>query len=282
MKERLTITLDSNLLSAIDTTIDGVSIRNRSHAIEHLLNSAIGHGKPKKAVIFAGGAPIPVNGTPTPVPMIIVDGKPMIDYILDELKRNHILEVIMSVGKDSESISKHLGDGFYRGLRISYVREDTQRGTEGALELAKQKIGNEPFFALNGDHVFSIDLGDMYTQHLANKAIATLALIPAASSSRFGVTSLEGNRVKSFVQKHDREKTAALVNAGIYLFNPEVFEFIGSTQKKTMLEEDLFPRLAADGKLFGYVFPGPWCSIDNTLNIQKSIKELEIVVEQRA
>jgi NDP-sugar pyrophosphorylase family protein len=281
MKERLTITLDSSLLSAVDTTIDGVNIRNRSHAIENLLNSAIGFGKPKKAVVFAGGSTVTIEGRQMPVPLLPINGKPIIEYILDELKRNRMLEIVIVAGKEHRDAFKNIGNGFTRGLNISYVEEDKQKGTEGALELAKREIGNAPFFALNGDHIFSIDLGDMYTQHLANKALATVALIPAASSSRFGVTSLEGNRIKSFVQKHEMGKTAALVNAGIYLFNPEVFGFIGNVQHRTMLEEDLFPKLAESGKLFGYVFPGPWSSLDSTANISRSIRELEAAAAQR-
>ena len=275
MKERLTITLDKSLLASIDATIDGVNIRNRSHAIEQLLTSAISRGKPKKAVVFAGGTPVMVDAKPTPVSMVMIKGKPIIDYIVDELRRNHISEIIITIGKDSEGIFNHLGDGSSKGVAITYIKEEAPRGTEGVLESVKGKIGNEPFFALNGDHIFSIDMADMYTQHLANKAIATVALTPADSRSRFGVTNLAGNRITSFIQKHEQGSSAALVNAGIYLFNPEVFDLVGQVHGRVMIEERLFPKLVSMGKLFGYVFSGPWYSLDSTSSIQKSIKELE-------
>ncbi len=263
MKERLTITLDKDLLSAIDGTIDGVNIRNRSHAIEQLLIASISHGKPKKAVVFAGGEPAIVNGRSVPVPLVAVKGKPVIDYMLGEFKRNDITEVIMIVGKDSESIFSHVGDGTSQGLKISYVMEETPKGTEGAMALVKDKVSGKPFFAFNGDNIFNINLDDVYNQHLASKAIATIVLTPSDSKPRFGVTRLTGNRITSFVQKHDKGRKATLVNEGIYLFNPEVFEFLSKSKGKVMLEESLFPALASSGKLFGYVFSGPWYSLDN-------------------
>ncbi|MDE1834865.1 MAG: hypothetical protein KGH64_06030, partial [Candidatus Micrarchaeota archaeon] len=198
MKERLTITLDKDLLSMIDATVDGVRVRNRSHAIEQLLIASVKQIKPKKAVIFAGGHPITVNGRQMPVPMAIVRGRNIVDYILDELKRNGISEVIIAVGKDSESLLGHLGDGNKFGMIISYVKEESPRGTEGVLELVKDRVRDGPFFALNGDNIFTIDLDDMYKQHMANKALATIALTPADSRLRFGVTKLEGNRITSF------------------------------------------------------------------------------------
>jgi mannose-1-phosphate guanylyltransferase len=275
MKERLTITLDKDLLSAIDATIDGVNIRNRSHAIEHLLNSAMSRSSHKKAVIFAGGSQVLINGKEFDVPMVMIKGKPIIDYILAELKRNKIYDVIISIGRNSEKIPAHLGGGADYGQRISYVREDAARGTEGALELVENLVGHEPFFAFNGDHIFTIDMEDMYRQHIANRALATIALTPANSRSRFGVTKLEGNRITSFVQSHGRESGATLVNAGIYIFDPEIFRLMKRGDGRVMLEESLFPKLAGMDKLFGYVFSDPWYSIDSTSSIQKSIKALE-------
>lgn len=254
-----------------------MNIRNRSHAIEHLLNSAVKRSNYKKAVIFAGGSQVLINGKNTNVSMVPIRGKPIIDYILAELKRNQIHDVIISIGGHSEDIPSHLGEGADFGLRISYVREDIPRGTEGALELLENLVGHEPFFALNGDHIFSLDMEDMYKQHISNRALATVALTPADSRSRFGVTRLEGNRITSFIQNHEQGSFAALVNAGIYVFDPGIFELIRKGNSKVMLEESLFPKLVNMGKIFGYVFSGPWYSLDSTSSIQKSIKELESI-----
>ncbi len=277
MKERLTITLDKNLLAAVDSTIDGVNIRNRSHAIEHLLNSSIHRSNRKKGVIFAGGSKAMVNGRAVNVPMVAIKGKPIIHYIINELKRNQILDVIISIGKDSEDIRSYLGDGAEYGLRIKYIVEDVPKGTEGALGMVESMVEGEPFFALNGDNIFMLDMEDMYRQHIANKAVSTVALTPADSMSRFGVTKLEGNRITRFTQRHEQGKEATLVNAGIYLFGTEVFGLIKKSKERVMLEESLFPKLVAMGQLFGYVFSGPWYSIDSTSSIQKSIRELENV-----
>ncbi|MDE1860392.1 MAG: hypothetical protein KGH72_01610 [Candidatus Micrarchaeota archaeon] len=277
MKERLTITLDKNLLSAIDSMIDGVKIRNRSHAIEQLLNSSIHRSNYRKVLIFAGGSKVTINGRGVNVSMVSIRGRPIISYILEELKANHVHDVIVSIGRNSDEIPAYLGNGSKFGMHINYVKEDMPRGTEGALALAESFMGSEPFFAVNGDHIFKIDMEGMYRQHTANKAIATVAITPAYSRSSFGVTRLEGNRITRFMQKHEHEDEASLVNAGIYLFSPEIFGMIKGAGNKVMLEESLFPKLVEKGKLFGYVFSGPWYSIDSTSSINKSIKALEAI-----
>jgi NDP-sugar pyrophosphorylase family protein len=264
VRERLTITLDQELLRKVDAIVDGVNVRNRSHAIEQLLAASIEHSKPSKAVVFAGGTPVALGGKFIPIPMTVVRGRPIIDYIMDELKRNGISHVIIVMGVHSQSLMGHLGDGSQLGIRVSYAIEERAMGTEGALGLVRERVRGESFFALNGDNIFTVDLDSIYRQHLASKAVATIALTPAESSARFGVTMLEGNRITSFVQKHERGSGATLVNAGIYLFSPEVFDFIGSPKGRTMLEEHLFPALAGSGKLYGYVFSGPWYSLDSS------------------
>jgi NDP-sugar pyrophosphorylase family protein len=279
MKKRLTITLDEELLKRIDAGIDGVKIRNRSHAIEHLLDSAMTHAMPKKAVIFAGGRGIVIENRVVYPPMISIKGRPIMEYVVGELKRNGISEVLVTIGKGSDDLVDHFGDGSALGVRLNYIREDAQRGTEGALSLVSGLIGTSPFFALNGDHIFRLDMAGMYLQHIETRALATVALTTSISRYGMGVTRLEGLKISNFTRKPDQGREARLVNAGIYLFDPSVFGLLSGSSGRIMLEESLFPALASAGKLFGYVFSTPWYSIDNIEDINKSRKEMENVVE---
>jgi mannose-1-phosphate guanylyltransferase len=279
MKERLTITLDEELLRKVDASIDGVDIRNRSHAIEHLLNAALIHATPKKAVLFAGGRGIDVEGKLIYPPMIRIGGKPIMEYILNELKRNGITDVLVTIGKGSDDIVEYFGDGTELGVRIKYIREDAPRGTEGALRLVNDLVGTTPFFALNSDNIFRLDMADMYLQHINTRAMATVALATSISKSGMGVTKLDGMKITSFMQKPEKANEARLVNAGIYLFDTAVFSLLSRSTERVMLEQSLFPALAAAGKLFGYVFSTPWYSIGNQENIKKSRKEMENIVE---
>ena len=278
MKERLTITLDEELLKRIDARIDGVKIRNRSHAIEHLLDSAMMQEVPKKAVVFAGGRGIKISNNVVYPPMILIKGRPIMEYLVEELRRNGISEVLVTIGKGSDDLVDHFGDGSAFGIRINYIREDAPRGTEGALSLVSGLIGISPFFALNGDQILKLDMAGMYQQHIGTNALATVALTTSISRYGMGVTRLDGLKINSFTRKPDQGKEARLVNAGVYLFDPSVFGLLSQSSGRVMLEESLFPALASAGKLFGYVFSTPWYSIDNIEDVNKSRKEMENVV----
>jgi len=107
-KNRLTITLNSSVLRQLDERIDGSRIRNRSHAIEYVLTK---HFAPKvrKAVILAGGQGVKMRPVTYEMPkgLIPVNGRPVLEHIIDNLRRYDIRELILSVGHHGEKIKKH-------------------------------------------------------------------------------------------------------------------------------------------------------------------------------
>lgn len=277
MKERLTITLDSELLKKLDATIDGVNVRNRSHAIERLLDIVLAQNKPKKAVVLAGGHPIKAEGKDEiPKPMVMVRDRPILEYVIRELKRNGISDILIIIGRGGEKITRYFGDGTLFGIKISYIKEDAPRGTESALELAKGIVGDSPFFVINGDNIFKINLLDMYDQHTKTHATATIALATSDVPAHFGVSKLEGSRITSFEEKPGIKHGSALVSAGVYVFSPSVFSLVSVGNKPTMLEKSLLPKLAEAGRLDGYVFSTPWTPLE-TQNMKESVKKLENV-----
>ena len=93
--------------------------------------------------------------------------------------------------------------------------------------------------------------------HKENKALATIALTTVEDPSQYGVANLKGNRIQAFVEKPRREEAPSnLINAGFYILEPEVIDYI--PEGFTMIEKDVFPKLAKEGKLFGYPFDGQW------------------------
>ncbi len=279
MKERLTITLDGQLLKKLDATIDGVNIRNRSHAIERLLNIVLDQSTPKKAVILAGGPTVSTKNQPDmPKPMIMIKGKPILEYVIRELKRNEITDILVAIGKEGDKVTSYFGDGSLFGVKLNYIKEDSPKGTANALDLARGLVSNTPFFVINGDNIFRINLLEMYKQHISTKAHVTIALSPADITSGFGVTKLEGFKVTSFLEKPEHEK-GKLVSAGIYIFDTYIFELI---QKEStghiMLEKHIFPNLASTGNLYGYVFSTPWYPLE-TKNLGESIRKLEKIAD---
>jgi len=155
---------------------------------------------------------------------------------------------------------------FCRDVPVSDKRTQYQHplGTGGAVKNAEKLIGHkEPFFVLNGDILSNIDYAELIKNHKTSKgATATIALYQVEDPSRYGVVELtRDNRVTRFVEKPTKEKAPSnLINAGIYMFEPEIFDYIPNG-KKVSIEREVFPKLAREGKLYSYKFEGLWTDI---------------------
>ncbi|MDP7141580.1 MAG: nucleotidyltransferase family protein [Candidatus Woesearchaeota archaeon] len=275
MKERVTLTLDSNILKTVDKNVDGFKIKNRSHAIELLLLRAMGANVPKKAVILAGGKGTRLRPITYEIPkgLIPIDGKTITQYLLDLLKKFGINEVILSVGYMKEKIMDYFGDGSKFGVSIKYIEEDEPLGTAGPLKMAKHLL-NETFIVSNGDELKDINIEEMYALHKQNNALITIALTTVSDPSKYGVARLSGSKILEFIEKPKKEDAPSnLINSGFYIIEPEVIEMI--PKGFAMLEKEIFPRLAKEGRLVGYPFSGYWSDIGTIEKYDKVIKDVK-------
>jgi NDP-sugar pyrophosphorylase family protein len=273
MKERVTLTIDRKILERIDKLVDGLNIRNRSHAVEFVLSKYLNFKELGKALILCGGKgtrlrPITYE---IPKPLVPVHGRPLITHIFDLLKKYDICEVILSIGHMKEKIKEEIGDGSKFGMNITFLEEKKPLGTAGPLRLAKGML-NSSFVVSNGDELKNINIIDMYETHKKNNALATIALTTVEDPSVYGVARLDGNRIIEFVEKPKREETPSnLINAGFYIIEPEVIEMI--PKGFCMLEKEIFPKLAKLGRLFGFPFSGQWFDTGNMKRYEKALKE---------
>ncbi len=273
MKERVTLTLDSNLLREIDRRVDGYKVKNRSHAIELVLMQNIGGNIPKTAVILAGGIgtrlqPITYE---VPKPLLTVHDKTLLEHLFDLFNKYGIKNIILSIGYKGDKIKSAIGNGRKFGVNVSYVEESKALGTAGPLKLARPYL-NDTFIVSNADELKELDLMDMYIFHKENKATATIALATVEDPSAYGVAKLQGNRILEFVEKPKKENAPSnLINSGLYILEPEVLDCI--PDGFSMLEKDVFPRLAREGKLYGYPFSGQWYNTGTLELYEKAIKE---------
>jgi len=272
MKEKVAITLDKKLLRRVDSMVDGSEVKSRSHAIELLLSKSV-NGSPKKAVILAGGKGTRLRPITYEIPkaLIPVHDRTLTEHLFDLFRRHNISSVIMAVGHMSDKIKNHYGDGSRFNVNLSYVHEDEPLGTAGPLLLAKDHL-QETFIVTNGDELKNIDLGRMYEFHRKNKATATIALTTVSDPSQYGVARLDGNKIMEFVEKPKKEDAPSnLINSGLYIMEPEVLDII--KPGFCMTEKDVFPRLARQGKLFGFPFSGQWFDTGNMERYERAIKE---------
>ena len=146
-------------------------------------------------------------------------------------------------------------------------------GTAGPLKLAKKLIKG-PFIACNADELKDIDLTDMFIFHKENKALGTIALTSVEDTSKYGVAKIAGNKILDFVEKPAKEKAPSnFINSGLYILEPEVIDQI--PEGFAMLEKEVFPKLAKNGKLFGYPFSGYWKPIGTFEQYEEAMGDLE-------
>lgn len=213
-----------------------------------------------KAVILCGGLGTRLRPLTYEIPKVLipVQGKPVIEHILDLLKLESVEEVILSVGHMKEKIKSHFKDGSSHGIPISYIEEDSPLGTGGPLRLLPPQEG--PFVVSNGDELKDISISSMLALHKQSNALATIALTKVENPSVYGVANLDGSKILEFQEKPENPPTN-LINAGFYIIDPEAINLV--KEGFCMLEKDVFPRLAERGRLFGFPFDGQWFDTGN-------------------
>ncbi len=272
MKERITVTLEQDVIARLDRTIDGVNIKNRSHAMESLLLYAMGRHYPKKAIILAGGKgtrlrPLTLK---TPKALLPIAGKTITEHLFDLFKKYGIRDIIMCVGYMKEKIKDYFGDGSKFDIHITYVEEDEPMGTAGPIKLSKNLL-DDTFIVSNGDELKDIDIAKMHRLHVKKSALVTDALTTVADPSAYGVAKLSGSKILEFVEKPKPGKEPSnLINAGFYICEPSIIKYI--PDGFAMLETDVFPKLAAEGKLRGFPFSGQWFDTGNMERYEKAKK----------
>lgn len=271
-RSRLTITLKKEILKQLDEYVDGSRIRNRSHAIEYVLTK---HFSPKikKALILAGGMGLKMRPFTYEMPkaMIPVNGRPVLEYTIENLRRFDIRDIIISLGHHGEKVKQYFGDGSKFGVKITYLNQGkSESGTAAPILQAKDLIGNQPFLVYYGDVLANIDLADMIDFHLTNNSLATLALTSVKKPADWGVVRLQGNKVYSFLEKpEERKDLSQIINAGISILEPNIFNYLENTKR---LEKDVFPKLVEQKKLSGYLFAGLWFDVGNPESYEQAIK----------
>lgn len=209
----------------------------------------------EQAFILAGGlgtrlAPLTERA---PKPMMLIDGKPFLEYLILNLARHRIQKIILSVGYLGEQIVNYFGDGTKFGVAIQYIHETTPAGTAGALKLAKVVL-EDSFLMLNGDTLFDLNYLDLALFHSKHPdSIATLALRQERDSKRYGNIHLHENLITSFTEKPQTNPELSYINSGVYLLNKKILKYISKIPAS--IEKDVFPVLVEEKHLYGKVYP---------------------------
>ena len=217
-----------------------------------------------KAIILVGGMgtrlqPLTLN---YPKPMMPIANLPLLQHTISHLKRNGIEEIILSTYYYPEAFEEYFGDGKSFGVKITYVVEKEPLGTCGAVKNVEDQIDGT-FIVLNGDVLTSVDVRRMVDFHKRHKATGTIYLSPVEDPTIYGLVLITGDGVvEDFLEKPSWDQvTTNLINAGIYILEPEVLEMAPKNENYSF-ERGLFPRLLKEGKLlYGFPSSAYWLDI---------------------
>jgi len=230
-----------------------------------------------KAVVLAGGEGTRLKPLTykRPKPLMPVAGRPCIDYVIRSLAASGFHEIVITTAYLSDTLIKSIGDGPGYNASILYSFEESPAGTAGAV----RRVGNfidDTFVVAMGDILADVDFRALADVHRRKGGIATIALTEVEDPTQYGAVGLDADgRIRKFKEKPRREEAFSnLVNAGIYVLEPDVLDFIPSDQKFDFAK-DLFPLLLSKGlALYGSPLQGVWMDIGQPYDLWKASMEV--------
>jgi mannose-1-phosphate guanylyltransferase/phosphomannomutase len=214
-----------------------------------------------KAVIMAGGEgtrlrPLTSN---QPKPMLPLANRPMMEHVVALLRQHGFEDVVVTVAFMANAIRNYFGDGSEFGVSMAYATEPTPLGTAGSILNAREQL-TERFMVISGDVLTDMDLSAIVRTHEQKGALGTIALKSVDDPLEFGIviTDSEG-AIERFLEKPTWGQVFSdTINTGIYVLEPEIFDFI-APGRPVDFSADVFPDVLAAGKpLYGHVAEGYW------------------------
>ncbi len=230
-----------------------------------------------KAVLMAGGFGTRIQPltNSVPKPMLPVVNIPMMEHIVNKLKRSGIEEIVILLYFKPEVIQEHFGDGSDWGVKITYALPDEDYGTAGAVGYAREHL-DTTFMIVSGDLVTDFDFGEIIDYHRRKHAKLTIALTPVEDPLQFGVVITDENgKIERFLEKPGwGEVFSDTINTGIYIIEPEILKFIPE-EGAYDFSKDLFPRLMEEGiDLWGCTVEGYWRDVGNPQSYRDVHKDI--------
>lgn len=199
-----------------------------------------------KAIILTAGEgtrmrPLTVT---KPKTMLQVGGKPILQYNVESLRDAGINDITMVVGYREEVIKNHFKDGSDYGVNINYVTQEERLGTAHAIGSTRDCI-NGKFIILNGDIIINpVLIEDLIKKYQSENARSVLVLTEVDDPSSFGVVEIDGDKIINIIEKPaPGEAPSNLINAGIYLFDDQIFKAIDITGKSQRGEYEITDSL---------------------------------------
>ena len=220
-----------------------------------------------QAILLAGGLGTRLRSVVNdrPKPMALIEDKPFMEYVIHELSRYGITDIIFAVGYKGSMVEDYFGDGrrFATSeggrLRIRYAYEKELLGTAGAIKNAGRMVTEDTFFVLNADTFYQIDYGRLVRLQEQQELELALVLREVPDVSRYGQAVLKDGRLTGFNEKTAEVKQGT-ITGGVYRMRRELLSEI--PEGKVSLENEMIPRWLSEGRrLGGFVNDGYFIDI---------------------
>ncbi|VTR93886.1 mannose-1-phosphate guanyltransferase : Uncharacterized protein OS=uncultured bacterium GN=ACD_20C00350G0017 PE=4 SV=1: NTP_transferase [Gemmata massiliana] len=220
----------------------------------------------KAMVLCAGfGTRLGALTRETPKPMLLLAGRPVLDYVLRHLARHGFDDIVVNLHFRPEMIRDYCGDGSRFGVKLTYSYEAEPLGTAGAVRAVADHFRGGPFLVQYGDVLTAHDLGALRAAHAARGALATILTHRRAGSNSVVVVGAD-ERVERFLERPTEEERRGVdsdrVFSGVLLAEPDVLDLIPLTGPRDF-PRDVFPAVVGAGRLYAHPLNGYRCAIDS-------------------
>lgn len=214
-----------------------------------------------QAILLAGGLGTRLRSVVSdrPKPMALIGEKPFMEYVVHELTRFGVREVIFAVGYKGSMVEEYFKDGSDFGIRAAYAYEEELLGTAGAIKNAGRFVTECQFLVLNADTFYRMDYGRL--SQVKERAGLEMALVlrEVPDVSRYGEAVLNGDLLSGFNEK-SAESRPGTINGGVYLMDRALLAEI--PDGKVSLENEMIPKWMDEGRrLGGFVNDGYFIDI---------------------
>ena len=186
-----------------------------------------------KAVILAGGLGTRLRPLTNkkPKPMLPLGKKPLLEHLIEWIKKNDVKDIVLCVSYLHETIEKYFEDGSKFGVKIEYAISSKPLGDAGQLKTA-QKFIDDTFVCVYGDSLFDFSLRNMITDHKKKKSYTTMSLCEHKTQIKYGVIDTKNNgKVLSW---NEKPEIKSKINMGCYIMEPGMLNFIPRGKKYGM------------------------------------------------
>lgn len=227
-----------------------------------------------KTMILAAGFgtrlfPLTIDRTKPAIPFL---GKPLVGYVAEYLATFGLKEFVVNLHHQPDSVIKALGDGSRFGVHIDYTREVPDiLGTAGALDNAREFLGDEPFLIVNGKIITDIDIGAVIETHKTSGALATMVLKPNVKREKFTIVNTTedrkfvtglGDMASPLTEEEIRDTThelfTPLMFTGIHIVEPRVFNYIPRGVYSDIFPVFYGPAWAKGEKIAAHITDANW------------------------